>query len=125
MPLPARSLRIFFRGATETITFAAHAEVGSPSLRPNGHGRADVRRLVELAGFPVRHPDTTVRGGNTGQISLVQSVTGRELDEERHRRADKMRTARLIVFPAIDVRFHDAARIIHVVAVQARPVIDV
>src|SRR5438045_2909723 len=108
MLLPARSLRIFFRGATETIRFAARAEVRSRSLRPNGHRRADVRRFVELTGFPVRHPDTTVRGGNTGQVTLMQPVTGRELDEERHRCPDETRMRRLAVLPDIDVPFHDA-----------------
>ena len=66
-----------------------------------------------------------MRRGNAGQISLVQSVTGRELDEEWHRRADEMRMGRLAVLPAIDVSFHDAAGIVDVTAVETRAMIDV
>ena len=94
-------------------------------LRPNRYRCADVGGIVELACFPVGHPDASVGSGHSGEITLVQSVPRRKLDEERHRRADEMGVRRFAVFPRIDVPLHDATRIVNVTAVETGTMVDV
>ena len=55
----------------------------------------------------------------------MQSVSGRELDEERHRRANEMGVRRFAVLPGIYVALHHATRIVDVTAVEAGTMVDV
>src|SRR3984893_19533732 len=71
-----------------------------------------MRRVKKLPCFPIRHPDASVRRRNAGQIALVQSISGRELEKVRHRRAYKFRMRRLRIFPHIHVWPHDPARLV-------------
>lgn len=85
----------------------------------------DARGIKELARFPMGHPDAAVRCGHARQVSLVQAVARREFEKVGHRSADKVRTWRLAVAPAIDVGLHDLARGINVVAIEAGAMIFV
>src|SRR5438477_4281647 len=82
-------------------------------------GCADMRGVEKLARFPIRHPNASVRRRNTGQIALVQSISRRELQEVRHRRAQKMGMGRLRIFPHIHVWPNDSAGVVHVITVKA------
>src|SRR5437868_2025620 len=89
------------------------------ALRLHDDRRADMRGVEKLARFPIRQPNASVRRGNAGQITLVQLISRRELQEVRHRRAQKMGTGRLRTFPHIHVRPNDSAAVVHVITVEA------
>ena len=82
------------------------------------HHCAKVSGVIELAGFPIRHPNASVGCRDPWQITLVQSVAGRELDEIRHRSANKVRMRRFGVEPAINIGFCDMAQIINVITIN-------
>src|ERR1700674_329628 len=90
------------------------------SLRLHHHRRADMRGVEKLPRFPIGHPDASVRRGNTGQIALVQSISRRELEKVRHRRAYKFGMRRLRIFPHVHVWPDDPARlVVNIGAVEA------
>src|SRR5437588_12469033 len=108
----------------DVIASRQSAECESLSaLRLHHDGCADMRGVEKLARFPIRHPNASVRRRNAGQIALVQSIPRRELQEVRHRRAQKMGMGRLRIFPHIHVWPNDSAGVVHVITVETGTVI--
>ena len=62
---------------------------------------------IKLAGFPVGHADAAVRSGFAREITLMQSVAGRKLDEIRHWGAHEMGMGRLPITPDVHVGLDD------------------
>ena len=60
-----------------------------------------------------------MRGGIAGKIARVHADTIDDAHEVGHRRALETRARRLFVFLHVDVRHHDIAGIINVIAVSA------
>ena len=89
------------------------------------HRRPQVGGVIKLARFPIRHSNASVRCRLPRQVALVQSVARRELDKIRHRGAHEVGMRWFGVAPAIDVGFHDSARIINVVTIKAGAMIFV
>jgi len=73
------------------------------------HRRPNVSSTVKLARFPIGHPNASMRCGHARQVTLVQSVAGREFEEVGHRGAHEVRMRRSTVTQAIDVGLHDMA----------------
>src|SRR5207237_10758004 len=63
--------------------------------------------------------------GHPWQVALVQSVAWREFEKVGHRRAYEVRMRRSEVTPAIDVGFHDPARVVDVVTIETGAMICV
>src|SRR6266850_3477339 len=95
------------------------------SLRSYHHRCPDAGGVIKLARFPIRHPDTPVGGGLARQVTLVQSVAGREFEKVGHRGANEMRMRWPAVTPAIDVGLHDFVPGINVVAIETGAMIFV
>ena len=100
-------------------------QFGSITLRFYYHHCANVDGVIKLARFPIRHPNASVRCRHPRQITLVQAVTGRELDKVGHRRANEVRMWRFAVTSAIHVGLHDAARAINIVTIKTGAMIFV
>src|SRR5437870_1811513 len=81
--------------------------------------------IVELARFPIRHPDAAVRRRHPWQIALVQPKARRKLEEERHRRADELGVSRLRSAPDILVGAVDVPRSVAIGTIDAGALIQV
>lgn len=95
------------RVATEGELSPARLNGAAAALRLHRNRGADLDGIVELARFPIGHPDAAVRGRLARQVALVQAEAGSEFHEVRHRGADEMGVARPGVAPGIDIRLHD------------------
>jgi hypothetical protein len=94
-------------------------------LPSQNDGRADSRGVVELSRFPIRQPHTAMRSWVSRQMTRVQSVPWLKLQEERHRRANKPRTARLGCPSHIHIRTNDSSASVNIVSVQSGAMINV
>ena len=81
--------------------------------------------IEEMRRHSLWHADATVRGGKGRNISLVHCVTAVEMHAIGHACAIKVCSARFTVFAYVDVRLHNVAAIIDVIAELARDVIPV
>ena len=87
-------------------------------LRFHYHWCPNVRYVIKLACLPVRHPNAPVGRGYPRQVTLMQSVAGRELEKIGHQSTHEVRMRRFRITSAIHVGLHDSARLIHVVTIQ-------
>ena len=94
-------------------------------LRLYHHRCPNVSGVIKLTCFPIRHSNASVRCGLPWQVALVQSVARRELEKIRHRGAYEVGMRWFGVTPAIDIGFHDSARTINIVTIDAGAMIFV
>lgn len=82
-------------------------------------------RVIELSGFPIRHPHASMRSRVARQVTGMQAIAGLEFDKVGHRCSDKMCTGRPALFPHVHIGFHHRAIRVHVIAIQAGSVVVV
>jgi hypothetical protein len=83
------------------------------------------RGIEESLGHSLRQANATVRRGVRWDITLVHRVAAPEKHRERHPRPIVMRARRSGVFARVDIRFHDIAGIVHVIAEHGRDVLHI
>ena len=66
--------------------------------------------------------NTAVRGSVGRDVALMHRVTAAEEHSERHAGAVVMRAGRFGILARIDIRFHDVAEIVDVIAEDSRDV---
>jgi len=79
--------------------------------------RSADRRVVEKRlGHAHRQTNATVRRGVGRDVTLVHRVAAAEKHRVRHARAIVMAARRSAILSRIDIRFHDVAEIVHIIA---------
>jgi len=88
----------------------------------DNYGRADRRVIEKRLRHFARDTNAAVRRGVGRDIALMHGVTTAEEHRKRHPCAVIMRARRSRILARIDIRFHDVAHVVHVIAENGRDV---
>jgi hypothetical protein len=80
------------------------------------NGRSQRCGVKKDLGYLVWEADAAMGGGIRRNVTLMHGVAAFEKHGEGHARAVEMRAGGPGIFARIDIRFHDIAEVVHIIA---------